>query len=875
MFSRVFHRFIWLRERNLMRWKWVVTIGVLTIVILIAGVYVYLITYDYNKLKPLVARMVEDATGRKLSLGGDVNLEIGFAPVLVVTDAAFANAAWGSQPQMIEIEKLQAQVRLLPLLFKNVKIKYISLAGVKILLETGPKEQGNWNFPAGGNATGSIGLFEPNAIEVSRISIENLHFTFHRHQTASPTQITIASLALTRKGTEDTLSLNLRADYNGKPLTLSGKTGRIHDLLAHKRFPVQLSGNLANAAVEINGAIDDVLNLQGVEAKVQLTGKNFAALGSVLGIELPAIDQFEIQGHLTGSGKALTMNNAKASAILGGLHFTANGVVQNLLTLKGMDLRSSLTGKNLEEFGKVIGVKLPATDEFEIQGRLTGSTEALTLQRAQSSARRGSMHLLLTGTVKDLLTLAGMDLRSSLTGKNLEEFGKVIGVELPATDEFEIQGRLTGSTEAHTLQSVQSSARRGSMHLSLTGTVKDLPTLAGMDLQSRLSGKELAEIGPLFETELPGLGPFDINAKLSGSANTITLNEVSATVDKSDFAGRVKFEFRKRPKITIGLESSVIDFTALMKSLEQGEQKTVDKSQQKDRMFSDDPLPLDFLEKVDADIVLNAENIHAKDARFKFGHLTLKLENSDFKIDKFEASHEQTKFSGKLHINHGSPTRVNTNFLVQNFDLGRFRREIGLNDQVRGTVDLATHLNSKGDSVHSLMANLDGAIGAVMGQGYLIKYLDMLSVDLSSKIFNLWGRPKDVKQIQCAVVQFDIKSGVATSQAFVFNTRAGILEGEGEINLGTEKIDFLLVPTPRDPGLLELGTNLRVSGTILDAKVRPDKLSVLKKVARGLSSLVIGPLGLLAPFVHLGAHNAHPCNIESIGQLGLQTPATE
>ena len=154
-------------------------------------------------------------------------------------------------------------------------------------------------------------------------------------------------------------------------------------------------------------------------------------------------------------------------------------------------------------------------------------------------------------------------------------------------------------------------------------------------------------------------------------------------------------------------------------------------------------------------------------------------------------------------------------------------------------------------------------------------YLDMLSVDLSSKIFDLWGSPKDVKQIQCAVVQFDIKSGVAASQAFVFNTRAGILEGEGEINLGTEKIDFLLVPTPRDPGLLEFGTNLRVGGTILAAKVSPDKLSVLKKGALGLSSLVIGPLGLLAPFVHLGVHNPHPCNIESIGQLGLQSPATQ
>ncbi len=100
-----------------MRWKRYVTIGVVTIVILIVAGYVYLNTYDYNKLKPLVSQLVEEATGRKLSLGGDVDFKFGFAPALVVTDVALANVSWGSQPQMIEIERLQAQVRLLPLLF--------------------------------------------------------------------------------------------------------------------------------------------------------------------------------------------------------------------------------------------------------------------------------------------------------------------------------------------------------------------------------------------------------------------------------------------------------------------------------------------------------------------------------------------------------------------------------------------------------------------------------------------------------------------------------------------------------------------------------------------------------------------------------------
>ena len=43
-----------------MRWKWFVAIGALAVVVLIASVYAYLNTYDYNKLKPRIARMATE-----------------------------------------------------------------------------------------------------------------------------------------------------------------------------------------------------------------------------------------------------------------------------------------------------------------------------------------------------------------------------------------------------------------------------------------------------------------------------------------------------------------------------------------------------------------------------------------------------------------------------------------------------------------------------------------------------------------------------------------------------------------------------------------------------------------------------------------------
>ena len=927
-----------------MRWKWFWGICAVLIFALMAAVYLFLATYDYNKLKPHIAQMIKDATGRELNLAGELDLAIGFSPALVATDIAFANASWGSRPQMVTIEKLQAQVLLLPLLRRKVKVKNISLAGVEVMLETDPKGKDNWNFIAENRRGKSVGAIRSTAIEIDKIHIENLRFIFHKGKTGSRRHYTLTSLDVAGRENEDEVRLDLKADYNSQPITLSGKIGQIHNLFKHQPFPLNLSGTFSNTIVKVAGAIGDLPNLDVIDLKFDASGQDLSEFGPIIGQKLPKTDHFVLKGHLTGSAKFLSLREAQGNANWGSMSVTVNGSIEDLLTLSDMDLNSELTGKDLAEFGVVIQEKLPATDEFEIQGRLIGSTDMLGFKGARGSARHGSLKFTTNGAVKDLLTLNGMDLNSSLKGNNLAELGEIIGEKLPATDAFAVEGRLTGSTDALLLKDLQGSAKQGNLSVAVTGEVQDLFTFSGLNLQVTGAGKSLAEIGPLMDiklpdtdefaieaqltgsakslslrqakgranrgslnlrlsggiaklpalsglninlkasgqelaeigslvgAELPELGSFDVSGKLSGSARAVSLNAFSAMIDKSDFNGQARLEVLKRPKLIVRLESSVIDFTALMKSLAKDIKKPADKDKQPRRLFSDAPLPLNLLKKMDADIVLKARNIHSKDARLEFGHMTLKLQDHVFSIDKLEATYKESKISGNLLIKAGTPSWVATHFLVQGFNLGDFFKETGKNNQVRAIIDIGAHGKSRGDSVRSLMANLDGAIGVVMGEGYLTKHLDLLSSGLTQKVFQVWKPPKAVDQIKCAVVQFDIKKGVAASQAFVFDTGAGILTGDGEINMGTEKINFLLVPKPARPDFRIL-TNLRVSGSFLEPSVGVDKASALTRGARALSTLLVGPLGLLAPFIHLGANKSHPCDVPSIGQLGLNIPA--
>jgi uncharacterized protein involved in outer membrane biogenesis len=122
-----------------MRWKMIAGGAVLLVVVLVASLYLFLATYDYNRLKPEITQAVRNATGRELTLGGDIKLGLGFSLALAVKDVKFANAAWGIQPQMLTADRIEAQVRLLPLLHRDVEVKRIALVGVDLLLETDPR----------------------------------------------------------------------------------------------------------------------------------------------------------------------------------------------------------------------------------------------------------------------------------------------------------------------------------------------------------------------------------------------------------------------------------------------------------------------------------------------------------------------------------------------------------------------------------------------------------------------------------------------------------------------------------------------------------------------------------------------------------------
>jgi hypothetical protein len=125
-----------------------IVLGLVALVVLAAvALYVVVLTFDRDELKRIAAEQAEAATGRELAIAGPLDFRISLTPALVLEDVSFANAAWGSEPNMARIKRFEMELAVIPLFSGDIEIKRIVLVEPQILLETNAEGKGNWELP--------------------------------------------------------------------------------------------------------------------------------------------------------------------------------------------------------------------------------------------------------------------------------------------------------------------------------------------------------------------------------------------------------------------------------------------------------------------------------------------------------------------------------------------------------------------------------------------------------------------------------------------------------------------------------------------------------------------------------------------------------
>lgn len=273
-----------------MRIKRLLTGAAIVVVGGVAAVFAIIRSVDFNSYKDLVASQVKAATGRELVLAGDVKVGLSLIPHLEIDQVSFRNADWGSEPQMLKLDRLEADIALIPLLSSQIQIKQVRLIGAEILLETNKDGQGNWVM--GTAATG--GSSSAPLPQISQAAIENATIRWKNGVTGKTRTVQVDKLTL---APSDTLG-NLAVAFDGKvdtvPVSLKGITGSLANL-SQGPLPINATGQIAGGDLAVKGEIANPATLQGLALEVTLAGKAASDLGVLFGTTLPALGAYQFR----------------------------------------------------------------------------------------------------------------------------------------------------------------------------------------------------------------------------------------------------------------------------------------------------------------------------------------------------------------------------------------------------------------------------------------------------------------------------------------------------------------------------------------------------------------------------------------------------
>jgi uncharacterized protein involved in outer membrane biogenesis len=168
------------------------------------------------------AQPVEAATGRKLTFAGPIEVRLLPRLRIVAQDVAFANAAWGTSPDMLRAARIEGEISWRGLLRGEVRLVRLILDGVDAIIETDAHGDGNWvilkeGSPKDDPATAG----QSTALAVGEVRVSNSRLRWRDGRSRQEKLLEVDRLDIARKlpGLDEVV---LRATLDGRRFEVLG-----------------------------------------------------------------------------------------------------------------------------------------------------------------------------------------------------------------------------------------------------------------------------------------------------------------------------------------------------------------------------------------------------------------------------------------------------------------------------------------------------------------------------------------------------------------------------------------------------------------------------------------------------------------------------
>ncbi|POA47397.1 AsmA family protein [Pseudomonas sp. MPR-ANC1] len=412
---------------------------------------------------------------------------------------------------------------------------------------------------------------------------------------------------------------------------------------------------------------------------------------------------------------------------------------------------------------------------------------------------------------------------------------------------------------------LQAQAKIGDTSIELAGTLTDPLNLGALDLRLKLAGASLGNLYPLTGVTLPDTPPYATDGHLiaklhdAGGAN-FTYEKFNGKIGGSDIHGDLNYvASQPRPKLSGALLSNQLlfaDLAPLIGADSNDKQKARggESKQPTDKVLPVEEFKTDRWRAMDADVEFTGKRIvHSEKLPFTDLYTHLKLNDGELSLEPLRFGVAGGNLDAQIRLNgRTEPLEGRAKLTARGFKLKQLFPTFEPMKTSFGELNGDADITGRGNSVAKLLGGANGNLKMLINDGAISRELmELAGLNVGNYVVGKIFGDKEVK-INCAAADFDIKTGLATTRLFVFDTENAIIYIDGTANMATEQLDLTVTPESKGWRLISLRSPLYVRGKFIkpDAGVKavPLLLRGAGMVALGvIAAPAAGLLALVAP----------------------------
>jgi len=270
---------------------------------------VTLLLLDWNLLRHPIERLASARSGRVVRLQGALRVHPwSLSPAVTLQDLVVGNPPWENGPPLLQVERLQARLELLPLLRGEVILARLELIHPQLYLHQDKEGRANWTFenqkPTNAPAAAPRKLPVVRNLLIQDGTLELLDEL--RHLKA---QGTVQAQERESAQASRPFRLKGKGTINKEPFALEAAGGALQGLTPQHPYPFDLAVTAGENQLKATGRVLKPFDLGGLDLDVDATGKDLAELYYLTRLALPNTPPYSVRAHVARRGQRVAITD--------------------------------------------------------------------------------------------------------------------------------------------------------------------------------------------------------------------------------------------------------------------------------------------------------------------------------------------------------------------------------------------------------------------------------------------------------------------------------------------------------------------------------------------------------------------------------------